>query len=100
MPSLNELSVGERARVVSLKGDPVKMSRFLEIGLVPESEVQLVGTLSFGRSAIIGSENGKYGFRTEDLNDIEVEILPKPREAFNQTSGSLSPFKLPQNHTA
>jgi ferrous iron transport protein A len=72
--SLDQLKPGERARVQSLVGDDGITQRLMEMGLVEDEEVEVIGFAPFGDPIEIRLQNYRLSLRRGEA--ARILVLP------------------------
>ncbi len=70
--SLAHLSPGERARVVSVKGDGAIARRLMEMGIVPGASVQMIKSAPFGDPLEVRVRDYHLALRQNEAQTIIV----------------------------
>lgn len=73
---LATLSIGERARVVSIDGDDDVGIRLMEMGLTPGIEVRLLGFAPLGDPLELELRGYRLSVRKSEALRVSVERLP------------------------
>ncbi len=76
MPSLHELRLGQRARITSLEGNDALVQRLLEMGLLEDTEVEVVGFAPLGDPMEIRVGDYRLSLRRSEAARVGVETLP------------------------
>jgi ferrous iron transport protein A len=76
MPSLDQLRVGQRARIQSVAGADAIVQRLLEMGLVDGEEVDVIGVAPLGDPIEIRLRDYRLSLRRSEAGRVEVELLP------------------------
>ncbi len=74
MASLDQLRRGERARVQTLLGDDAITQRLMEMGLLENEEVEVIGVAPFGDPIEIRLQNYRLSLRRSEA--ARVLLLP------------------------
>ncbi|MFT9849716.1 FeoA family protein [Aneurinibacillus sp. REN35] len=74
---LSELVPGSRARVVSLQAEGLVRRRLLDLGMVPQTIVEVVRRSPIGDPTAYRVRGTTIGLRKEDAKQILVETLGK-----------------------
>jgi ferrous iron transport protein A len=74
--TLDEMKVGERARVVRLLVEGLTRRRLLDLGLLPGTEVRAVMKSPMGNPTAYDIRGSVLAIRSEDASKIVVEPLP------------------------
>jgi ferrous iron transport protein A len=75
MPSLDQLRVGQRARILSVAGADSLVQRLLEMGLLDGEELEIIGVAPLGDPIEIRLRDYRLSLRRSEGARIEVEIL-------------------------
>jgi ferrous iron transport protein A len=75
MPSLDQLRVGQRARIQSLSGADAIVQRLLEMGLVDGEEVDVIGVAPLGDPIEIRLRDSRLSLRRSEAGRVAVEVL-------------------------
>jgi Fe2+ transport system protein FeoA len=75
MASLDQLRVGQRARIVQVGGSEALVQRLLEMGLLEGEEVELVGFAPFGDPLEIRLGDYCLSLRRNEAARITVQLL-------------------------
>ncbi|MCH8921826.1 MAG: ferrous iron transport protein A [Planctomycetes bacterium] len=73
--SLAQLDVGERARVVGVRGGDEISQRLLEMGLTPGVEISLLGRALLGDPIEIEVRGYRLSVRRSEAERVEVEVI-------------------------
>jgi ferrous iron transport protein A len=76
MPSLDQLRVGQRARIQYVAGADAIVQRLLEMGLVDGEEVDVIGVAPLGDPIEIRLRDYRLSLRRSEAGRVEVELLP------------------------
>jgi ferrous iron transport protein A len=76
MPSLDQLRVGQRARIVAVAGLDSLVQRLLEMGLIDGEELEVVGVAPLGDPLEVRLRDYRLSLRRAEAARIQVEILP------------------------
>jgi ferrous iron transport protein A len=74
--SLDLLTVGQRARIVALRGDLVLVQRLMEMGMLEGDEVELLAVAPLGDPIELRLGDSRLSVRRADAARVEVESLP------------------------
>lgn len=77
MPTLKDMKVGQSARVTKLGGDGALRQHFLDMGLIPGTEVTIVKFAPMGDPVEVQLHGYELTLRLADAGQIEVEIPQK-----------------------
>ena len=72
MTSLSNLPVGQKAKIVCFETNNETLTRFMEMGLWINEQIQMLGKLPLGGNLIILSEHGKYTLRKKTAQLIKI----------------------------
>jgi ferrous iron transport protein A len=75
MVTLDSLAEGQRARIVAIHGDDALAMRLMEMGLLEEEQVVLVGFAPLGDPLEIEIRGYRLSLRTREAQRVEVEPL-------------------------
>jgi Fe2+ transport system protein FeoA len=75
MPSLDQMQVGRRARLLAVQGDGPLVQRLYEMGLLEGEEVEVVGFAPLGDPMEIRLRDYRLSLRRSEARLIEVELL-------------------------
>jgi ferrous iron transport protein A len=75
MPTLAELSPGQRAEIVSLGGDPALVQRLYEFGLLEGERVEVIARALLGDPIEIGLGSTRLSLRKSEAAFITVKLL-------------------------
>jgi ferrous iron transport protein A len=74
--TLDQLQRGERARIDSFVGDDVVLQRLMEMGLLEEEEVEIVGFAPLGDPIEVRLRDYRLSLRRNEAARIRVTLLP------------------------
>ena len=74
--TLDQLTVGQRGRVIALQGDPVLVQRLMEMGMLEGDEVELLNVAPLGDPIELRLGDSRLSVRRADAARVEVELLP------------------------
>ena len=74
--TLNELTEGQRARIASLIGDDAILQRLMEMGLLEDEEIEVVGFAPLGDPMEIRLRDYRLSLRSTEAARIRVSLLP------------------------
>jgi ferrous iron transport protein A len=74
--TLDQLLVGQRARIKSLAGDDFVMQRLMEMGLLEEEEVEVIGFAPLGDPMEIRLRDYRLSLRRAEAARVSVTLLP------------------------
>jgi ferrous iron transport protein A len=75
MPSLDQLRLGERARVEEIRGDDAIVQRLLEMGLLEGEEVEVIGFAPLGDPLEIRLRDYRLSLRRSEAARVLVATL-------------------------
>lgn len=78
--TLKELKIGQACRVISVGGDGALRQHFLDMGIIPETEIKVVKFAPMGDPMQIRIHGYELTLRLKDAANIEVEKLELSRE--------------------
>ena len=73
--TLDLLRVGEKARIIKVNNKGDIRRRFLDIGLIPGTEVESLLTSPSGDPTAFLIRGSLFAIRSEDASKIEIEVL-------------------------
>lgn len=73
--SLDQLSPGQRGRIVSLAGEPVLVQRLMEMGLLEGDEIELLAVAPLGDPIEVRLRDYRLSLRRHDAARVEVQLL-------------------------
>ena len=74
MPTLADLSPGQRAEIVSLAGDPALVQRLYEFGLLEGERVEVVARAPLGDPIEIRVGNSRLSLRKAEAAYVTVQL--------------------------
>jgi ferrous iron transport protein A len=74
MPSLDQLRVGQTARVDSLVGEDTLVQRLLEMGLLDGEEIEVIGVAPLGDPVEIRVRDYRLSLRRSEAARVQVSI--------------------------
>ena len=74
--TLDQLQEGQKARIESLLGDDLVLQRLMEMGLLEEEEVEVVGFAPLGDPMEIRLRDYRLSLRRAEAARIRVKLLP------------------------
>ena len=74
--TLDQLQQGQRARIDSFVGDDVVLQRLMEMGLLEETELEVIGFAPFGDPIEIRLQDYRLSLRRAEAARIRVTLLP------------------------
>jgi ferrous iron transport protein A len=72
MPSLDQLSIGQRASIAAIQGEDSLVQRLLEMGLYEGEELEVLGFAPFGDPMEIRLGDYRLSLRRSEAARIEV----------------------------
>jgi Fe2+ transport system protein FeoA len=75
MPSLDQLRVGQRARVEAIEGEDLVVQRLLEMGLLEGEELEIIGFAPLGGPVEIRLQDYRLSLRRSEASRIRVSTL-------------------------
>jgi ferrous iron transport protein A len=75
MPTLADLSPGQKAEVLSVSGDPALVQRLYEFGLLEGERVEVVALAPLGDPIEIRFANSRLSLRKAEAANIAVQLL-------------------------
>ena len=75
MPSLDQLRIGQHARILSVAGADSLVQRLLEMGLLDGEELEVVGVAPMGDPIEIRLRDYRLSLRRSEGARIQVEIM-------------------------
>jgi ferrous iron transport protein A len=78
MIPLDQLTVGQRGRIVSLKGEDFLVQRLMEMGLLEGDEIEVVGYAPLGDPLEIRLADYRLSLRRSEAERILVTLLGEP----------------------
>jgi ferrous iron transport protein A len=76
MPSLDQLRVGQHARILAVEGSDSLGQRLMEMGLFDGEEVDVVGVAPLGDPLEIRLRDYRLSLRRSEAARIQVQLLP------------------------
>ena len=77
---LSELKIGQKCRVVSVGGEGALRQHFLDMGVIPETQIRVVKFAPMGDPMQIRLHGYELTLRLDDAAKIEVEHMKSSRE--------------------
>ena len=74
MQTLNQLQLGQSARIVSMDDRQALTIRMMEMGLMEGEIVELVGVAPLGDPIAISLRGGRLALRRRDASCVHVEL--------------------------
>ncbi len=75
MLSLDQLRVGQRARILTVEGTDSLVQRLLEMGLLDGEELEVVGVAPLGDPIEIQLRDYRLSLRRSEAGRIRIELL-------------------------
>jgi ferrous iron transport protein A len=75
MNSLDQLALGQRARVQAIQGDDALVQRLLEMGLLEGEEIEVIGFAPLGDPMEIRLRDYRLSLRRSEAARISVEVM-------------------------
>jgi Fe2+ transport system protein FeoA len=76
MPTLDQLAVGQRGEVESLRGEDALLQRLLEMGLLEGEEVEVTNVAPLGDPIEIRLRDYRLSLRRREAARVLVKLLP------------------------
>lgn len=76
--TLNQLTIGQQARVIDLTGEDAITIRLMEMGLIEGTEVSFLGAAPLGDPLEFAVRGYRLSLRRSEAERIAVELLPTP----------------------
>jgi len=73
--TLDQLTLGQRCRVESLKGDDMLLQRLLEMGLLEGEEVEVIAVAPLGDPVEIRLRDYRLSLRRQEAARVAVVLL-------------------------
>lgn len=73
--SLDRLTPGQRARIVSLAGEPAVVQRLMEMGMLEGDEVEMLAIAPLGDPLEVRLRDYRLSLRREDASRVAVELV-------------------------
>jgi ferrous iron transport protein A len=73
--TLDQLQVGQRARIEALRGDDALVQRLLEMGLLDGEEVEVVGFAPLGDPMDLRLRDYRLSLRRSEAARVSVTVL-------------------------
>jgi len=74
--TLDQLKQGQRARIESLVGDDAILQRLMEMGLLEDEEIEVVGFAPLGDPMELRLRDYRLSLRRSEAARIRVTLLP------------------------
>jgi len=75
MIGLDQLELGQRARIMDVEGEDGIATRIMEMGLIDGEEIQLLGRAPFGDPLEFLTRGYRISLRTNEARRVRVEPL-------------------------
>ena len=75
MPSLDQLQVGQRAVIESVRGEGTVVQRLYEMGLLEGESVELIGFAPLGDPLEIRLQDYRLSLRRREAGQVQVRLL-------------------------
>jgi len=75
MPSLDQLRLGQRARVEAVAGNDAVVQRLLEMGLLEGEEIEVMGFAPLGDPMEIRLRDFRLSLRRQEAARVSVSML-------------------------
>ena len=76
MPSLDQLRPGQRGRITAIQGGDALVQRLMEMGLLENEEVEVVGLAPLGDPLEIRLGDYRLSLRRGEAARVQIEPLP------------------------
>ncbi|MDT3844801.1 MAG: ferrous iron transport protein B [Bacillota bacterium] len=86
--TLNELSIGSSARILTVGGEGALRQHFLDMGVIPGAEVTLEKLAPMGDPMELRLHGYELTIRLEDAANIEIEELPQRSQESAEQPGT------------
>lgn len=74
--TLDKLTVGQRARIDGFQGDDAILQRMMEMGLLEDEEIEVLGFAPLGDPMEIRLRDYRLSLRRNEAARVRVSILP------------------------
>ncbi len=74
MLTLDQLQVGQRARIEEVRGDDALVQRILEMGLIEGEDVEVIGVAPFGDPIELRLRDYRLSLRRTEAARIRVSL--------------------------
>jgi Fe2+ transport system protein FeoA len=78
MPSLDQLRPGQRGRITAIQGGDALVQRLMEMGLLENEEVEVVGLAPLGDPLEIRLGDYRLSLRRGEAARVQIQPLPEP----------------------
>ena len=92
--TLNELKVGEHARILAVGGEGALRQHFLDLGVIPGAEITVVKFAPLGDPMELQIHGYELTLRLEDAQKIEVEVIQE-RTNIHKHIEEITPIEHP-----
>ena len=92
--TLNELKVGEHARILAVGGEGALRQHFLDMGVIPGAEITVVKFAPLGDPMELQIHGYELTLRLEDAQKIEVEVIQE-RTNIHKHIEEITPIEHP-----
>jgi ferrous iron transport protein A len=75
MPSLDQLRIGQRGRVEAVKGEDALGQRLLEMGVLEDEEIEVIGLAPLGDPIEILLRDYRLSLRRSEAARVTVKVL-------------------------
>jgi len=79
MPTLDQLALGQKARIDAISGNDALVQRLLEMGLLEGDEVSIVAVAPLGDPIELQLRDYRLSLRRSEAARVQVTILPNVR---------------------
>jgi len=76
--TLDRLPIGRSARIVRLHGDPSRVIRLMELGLMEGETLEMLGAAPLGDPLAVRIRGSRLALRRHEAALIDVECLESP----------------------
>jgi Fe2+ transport system protein FeoA len=76
MPSLDQLRPGQRGRITAIQGGDALVQRLMEMGLLENEEVEVVGLAPLGDPLEIRLGDYRLSLRRGEAARVQIQPLP------------------------
>lgn len=76
MPTLDQLQIGQRARIDAIQGQDVLTQRLMEMGVLEGEEVELLARAPLGDPLEIRLLDSRLSLRRDEAARVLVTLLP------------------------
>jgi Fe2+ transport system protein FeoA len=75
MPTLDQLQIGQKARVDAVAGDDSLVQRILEMGLIEGETIEVIGFAPLGDPMEIRLQDYRLSLRRAEAARVHVELI-------------------------